>query len=203
MNTEGISAKIKASLEDERENGRLATQVRAVAASNGHAIKDGQVQEVVAFVETYVQAVPELMHEALQSVRGTVLERPLHDLLSLAQDYWREANDLIPEHHGLIGVLDDAYCTWKIVEHISDRCQREVGRPLFAHNLAAHNRLASALLGAQVVSQLEALIAQRIATQQDPLVALVQQLSSMAAWPAAMPVSMYINHPMYGTATVD
>jgi hypothetical protein len=76
-------------------------------------------------------------------------------MLQELEAYWFEANDLIPDDQGLLGLLDDAYATLILLQAISDYSQATFGRPLLQQNMTAANQGMRGIIGDPIVSILE------------------------------------------------
>jgi hypothetical protein len=76
-------------------------------------------------------------------------------MLQELESYWFETNDLVPDHLGLLGLIDDAYATLFLLQGPSDYCQATFGRPLLVQNMTSANQAIRGLIGEPVVSILD------------------------------------------------
>ena len=87
-----------------------------------------EVQNLVNFVHGYVEHVPHYLEQAANAAGQLGLSAELSQMCGELENYWFEANDLIPDHLGLLGLTDDAYASLMLLQSLSDYCQasREV-----------------------------------------------------------------------------
>src|SRR5512138_1387678 len=156
MDTTQIRKMIEAAVEDEAATGRFAALVRQVAAQSGANPTPEQVGQTVAFVREYVEHVPLYMEQGMAAARDAGLAAEMERMMGELQVYWREGNDLIPDHLGLVGLMDDAYASLLLLQAVSDYCQANHGRPMLQQNLTAANQVMQKLIGAPIAPQIEA-----------------------------------------------
>jgi hypothetical protein len=88
------------------------------------------------------------------------------------------AEDIIPDRLGLLGVLDDAYCSLTLIQSVSDRHEKETGRRLFSPDLEAANVAMRRLIGEPVASQLDMYVGSKF--DADPMVQMVRALTAVS-----------------------
>ena len=175
MRINKIRAMIDAAIEDEERSGRLAGTVRTVARNNGGNPTKKQVKEIVGFVRQYVEQVPHYLGQSVGEARKIGLGNQMNQMASQLEDYWFETDDLIPDHLGLMGLMDDAYATLLLLQSLSEYCQATVGRALVAGDLTPANQMIRLLIGEPAASNLD----QRVGATLGQ--ALMPQLASQLA----------------------
>jgi uncharacterized membrane protein YkvA (DUF1232 family) len=156
MDTSSINDKIEAALAIETKEGHLANYLQDRAAERGLALGHKQRLEAIELFEGYVRSVPELLASASASSVGTPVEETMGQIIRAAVAYWDEPDDLIPNELGLLGLLDDAYFTLRILQLVSERMQAESGHVLVVDDLSALDVVVRDILGdlAEVLDEL-------------------------------------------------
>lgn len=178
MNFDAVEQQIEQAVADEGHSGRLRRALRAHAGSHGRRVDDSDLAGAVGFVVDYVRHVPVLMRDGLETARIAGLETEMSSILDAAVSYWALAEDIIPDRLGLLGVLDDAYCSLTLIQGVSDRHERETGRRLFSPDLEAANEAMRRLIGEPVASQLDMFVGSKF--DADPMIQMVRALTAVS-----------------------
>lgn len=155
MSTKQIKSMIQDAIKDEKRTGRLASTIRTVARNNGANPTKQQIEGVVNFVKEYTQHVPYYLEQGIVAARQVGLVHEMNQMMSELEVYWLEEEDLIPDHLGLIGIMDDAYASLLLLQSLSDYCKGTTGRPLLAQDLTLGNQLIRQLIGEPAASILD------------------------------------------------
>ena len=155
MQTERIRALIEEGKVIERETGMLRQAVINLARVNGQNVSELEVQKVVDFVCEYIEHAPALMLLIEEEASNNDQQNDVQPILDATEDYFLSPDDIIPDHFGLVGLLDDAYLTHSLMQAISDRHMSQSGKsllPLEAHQI---NVFVRRLIGEPFVSILD------------------------------------------------
>lgn len=155
MSTKQIKSIIEHAIKDEKRAGRLASTIRTAARNNGANPTKQQIQGVVNFVKEYAQHVPYYLEQGIAAARQVELADEMNQMMSELEAYWLEEEDLIPDHLGLLGIMDDAYASLLLLQSLSDYCKATIGRPLLDQDLTSANRLIRQLIGEPTTSILD------------------------------------------------
>jgi hypothetical protein len=155
MRTREITRMIQDAVADEQRTGRLGSIFEQLARQHGAAPTRADVQGVVQLVREYVEHVPVFLEQGASAARQVGLTNEVGQMLQELEAYWFETNDLIPDHLGLAGLMDDAYATLLLLQSLSNYCQATFGRPLLEQDLTAANQGMRGLIGDPVVSVIE------------------------------------------------
>lgn len=155
MKTRKIAKMIKDAVADEEHSGRLSKFIEETTRQRGAKPTEEDVQGVVNFVREYAEHVPLFLEQAFSAGQQMGLAAEMGQMLQELERYWFEANDLLPDHLGLLGITDDAYATLLLLQSLSDYCQSTFGRSLLQQNLTACNQSIRGLIGDPVVSILD------------------------------------------------
>ena len=198
MDVESVRRQIESAVRDEEVSGRLRRALREHASRHGRTADDRELDRAVGFVVDYVQHVPALMRDGLESATIAGLEREMGEVLEEAASYWALQEDIIPDRLGLLGVLDDAYCSLTLMQSISDEYEAETGRRLFSPDLGAANEAVRKLIGEPLASRLDLYVGSRL--DADPMIQMVRALTSLG--PDGEGLSISPPGPIWGDASV-
>ena len=200
MDVNMIVSKINAGLSDEGRTGRYAQMVRNMGEANGQRKVLGDrkfeaaVGEVVTWTTEYIRRVPEILQEMSTAAESAGVLHDLTPFMVAVEKYWREQIDVIPDHMGLVGVLDDAYYSLWMTQRFSEDYQSKVGKPLLSNDLSIANSAARQLIGEPFSTQIE----QGVRTQLN-LPAVTQVLTALLKFNSTFNTP----DPIWGNASVD
>jgi uncharacterized membrane protein YkvA (DUF1232 family) len=186
MALEAVEGMIADALADEQRTGRLANALRERAAAQGRAAGEEELNGAVGFVNEYVEHVPAYLRDGLEVARMVGREAEMAEVIREATEYWLTESDIIPDRLGLLGILDDAYCSLTLMQAVSDRHEEESGRALFSRNLKAANASMRNLIGEPAASQIDMYVGTRLSA--DPMTQMVRALTAMSAHRGAFPI---------------
>ncbi|MFC1531038.1 YkvA family protein [Gemmatimonadota bacterium] len=186
MALEAVEGMIADALADEQRTGRLANALRERAAAQGRAAGEEELNGAVGFVSEYVEHVPAYLRDGLEAARMVGREAEMAEVIREATEYWLTESDIIPDRLGLLGILDDAYCSLTLMQAVSDRHEEESGRALFSRNLKAANASMRNLIGEPTASQIDMYVGTRLSA--DPMTQMVRALTAMSAHRGAFPI---------------
>lgn len=178
MNVETVERQIEEAVSDEARSGRLRRALLEHAEQQGRSADEGDLDSAVGFVVDYVRHVPGLFRGGLETARIAGLEAEMSAVLESAASYWALAEDIIPDRLGLLGVLDDAYCSLTLLQALSDRHEEETGRRLFTPDLEAANQAMRRLIGEPIASQLDMYVGSKF--DADPMVQMARALTAVS-----------------------
>ena len=176
MDTSSIEKIIAAGCADPGAETELHELLSAVAERHGREARPAQVAEAVGFVRTYVEQVPYMLKVAHTAARNVGLHALMQCILTMVQSYWEQDDDVIPDHLGIIGLLDDAYCSLTSLQAVSDHFQLQTGKYLFPDDLTEANRIMRRIIGEPYATDLDRLV---ISTMRDARV--VETLINLAS----------------------
>src|SRR5262245_34965045 len=155
MRAREIRKLIHEATEDEEATGRFADLLRRTAVENGASVSGEQIKDVVQFVRDYIEHVPVYLEHGYAAAKRLGLAPEMSQMLGEIEMYWFTPDDLIPDHLGLIGVMDDAYASLCLLHALSECCKSVAGQSLLEHDIAAANRGIRNLIGEPVASHIE------------------------------------------------
>lgn len=155
MGTNRINKMIESAISDEEKTGRLASTVKEVARQNGVNLTVQQVNDVISFVKDYIRHIPLYIDDALALAQRTGIKREIEQMIRELEAYWYEMHDVIPDHLGLMGVLDDAYASMSLLQQVSDYCKTTSGHAILSQDWSHANQYMRNLIGEPAASVID------------------------------------------------
>lgn len=155
MQIELIRAQIEEGKSVERQTGMLHKAVVNLAKLNGVRVADLDVEKVIGFVTEYIEHAPAMMMIIEEAAATNGVQPDVQPILDATEEYFFAPEDIIPDHYGLVGLLDDAYLTHTLMEAISDRCKSQTGKSLLPTEAHEINTFIRRLIGEPFVSLLD------------------------------------------------
>jgi len=134
-------------------------ELLAVVAERGGAKPDhGQLTSGASFIYSYIEQVPYMLTVAWTSAKSVGLEAEIESIQAMIVSYWIEDDDVIPDSLGIIGLLDDAYCSLLSMQTMSDFYQLQTGKFLFPDDLTAANSIMRKIIGEPYATELDNIV---------------------------------------------
>ena len=137
-----------------------------VAGGKGANPNDAELARGASFIYSYIEQVPYMLTVAWTSARNVGLEAEMASILEMVQSYWVEDDDVIPDNLGIIGLLDDAYCSLSSLQTLSDFFQMQTGKFLFPDDLTAANSIFRKIIGEPYATVLDNIVSKAMKTAQ-------------------------------------
>jgi hypothetical protein len=120
--------------------------------------EDAPEQALLEFITSYIESVP----GCISLVTAVSKQFGLHDyvapFLHIAEDYFLQPPDEVPETGGLALLLDEAFLAHRLLEEVNDHHIRHVQRPLLPLDMTEANIIVHHLLGEPLAGRLEQLV---------------------------------------------
>lgn len=158
MDTGFIETMIKRLGDGAQPDPELLDLLAVVAEQQGVDAGPDELLGAARFVSAYVGLVPYMMKIAWTSASNVGLEREMECILGTVESYWREGDDVIPDDLGMIGLMDDAYCSLNLLQAVSDNFRLLTGKHLFPDDLTEANQAMHRIIGEPYVSELDTLV---------------------------------------------
>jgi uncharacterized membrane protein YkvA (DUF1232 family) len=143
--TDEIRKKIDAAVTHEERHGTLTAKLRepirqAVAKTELKESSPQAMEQLLvhAAVNSYVRQlrqVPELLDEIVAAAEVARIGDEIRPIIEVAQAYFLEEADLIPDNQGLVGLRDDAYLVLTLMQRISLLYEQLSGQALLSVDL--------------------------------------------------------------------
>ena len=155
METARIEALIAEHCGDDHAERDLFDLLAVVAERNGIQPDQHELERGARFVIGYVEQVPYMLKVANTAAANVGLDSEMEHILGMVRSYWAQDLDVIPDHLGVIGLLDDAYCSLTSLQAVSDHYQLQTGKFLFPDDLTTANRMMRKIIGEPYISDLD------------------------------------------------
>jgi uncharacterized membrane protein YkvA (DUF1232 family) len=162
MDIARIQTMVSECCSDEHAEQDLHELLAVVAERNGIAPDEDELQRGSRFVVGYVEQVPYMLRVASTAATNVGLESEMNRILEMVCSYWLQDLDVIPDHLGIIGLLDDAYCSLTTLQSVSDHFRLHTGKYLFPDDLTAANRVMRKIIGNPYVTDLDRFVSNAI-----------------------------------------
>lgn len=147
---------------DEHAARDLHDLLAVVAERNQIDPDQHELDKGTQFVIGYIEQVPYMLKVATTAAANVGLEPTMEAITIAVRGYWLQDEDVIPDHLGVIGLLDDAYCSLTTLQAVSDHYQLQTGKHLFPDDLTAANRVMRKIIGEPYATDLDRFVTQTI-----------------------------------------
>ena len=196
MNTNIIRRMIKEAVAMEKSSSILSDTIDTVARVNGKSLTAKQRKEIVKMAEDYVVHVPAVIEAITKAAKNYGIYDQILPMLKAAEDYFLAPIDIIPDHLGLLGLLDDAYLAHSLVQSLSDSYKNQTGKTLIPVDISGANAFMRNLIGEPHASMLDTAVANVL---NGPTI----QQSLMYLLNAGVGFNMAGPDPVWGNASID
>jgi uncharacterized membrane protein YkvA (DUF1232 family) len=140
----------------------LQELLAVVAEREGASPSDEALARGASFIYGYMEQVPYMLTVAWTSAKNVGLETEIESILAMVESYWIEDNDVIPDSLGIVGLLDDAYCSLLSMQTMSDFYQLQTGKYLFPDDLTAANQIMRKIIGEPYATELDTIVSKAV-----------------------------------------
>lgn len=116
---------------------------------------DAPEAALASFITQYIEHVPDFLEALTALMKETGIYEQGNVFLTIAEEFFILPPELISEHTGLIGLLDEAYLSHRMIEEVSDRIQLTCGWALCPMDMNLSNVIVHAILGEDFANQLD------------------------------------------------
>ena len=160
------TAQIKKMIADQFADPHSATDLQellaVVAEREGAKPGPEALARGASFIYNYLEQVPYMLTVAWTSAKNVGLETEIESILAMVESYWIEDDDVIPDNLGIIGLLDDAYCSLLSMQTISDFFQLQTGKFLFPDDLTAANSMMRKIISEPYATELDNIVSKAV-----------------------------------------
>jgi uncharacterized membrane protein YkvA (DUF1232 family) len=162
MDTTRIESMIAERCGETHAESDLHDLLAAVAEHQGRSAGAGDLANGSGFVLAYIEQVPYMLKVAWTAACNVGLEKEMDRILETVKSYWFQDDDIIPDHLGVIGLLDDAYCSLTSLQAVSDHYQLQSGKYLFPDDLTTANKVMRRIIGEPYATDLDRMVIQTL-----------------------------------------
>jgi len=162
MDTKSIESLINEICSDSYAAQDLHDLLAVIAVRNGIDPDEKELERGTRFVIAYVEQVPYMLKVAMTAAANVNLVETMTAVVETVLTYWEQDEDVIPDHLGIIGLLDDAYCSLVTLQTVSDHYQLQSGKHLFPDDLTTANRVMRKIIGDPYVDELDQFVSSTV-----------------------------------------
>lgn len=176
MNCASIKLQIELNCNTDHALEDMIDLMSAVAGRNNQSPDEDSLKTAAQFVLDYIRQVPYIIQVAWTAAGQVGLEQSMEMILEAVTSYWERDDDVIPDSIGVIGLIDDAYCSLSSLQMVSDHYRMLTGKHLFPDNLGPANVSIRQVLGQPYAADLDKFVIETLNTAQ--IMPALQQLAS-------------------------
>jgi len=158
LDTSSIENIIAACIAEHAADHELQDLLAVVAERHGRQAGIEDLELATRFVNSYISQAPYMMKVAWTAANTIGLQQEMEQILKVVHSYWEKHDDIIPDNLGVIGLLDDAYCSLSALQSVSDHYQLQTGKYLFPDDLSTANRIMRKIIGEPYATELDKLV---------------------------------------------
>ena len=181
---------------EERRTHALRDVMAKLARANGFSPTRKELDGGIDFIVEYIQHVPGLMTSMQREAERLGAQAHIIPLLTACEEYWDNGMDIIPDHLGLVGLMDDGYYVLSILQAVANQYREANGRPLLGLDMTQANQVMRQMIGEPHASILDQHIGMALAA---PM--MNQFFSSFQSFTFNRP--FVDRDPIWGNASVD
>jgi uncharacterized membrane protein YkvA (DUF1232 family) len=184
MSTDQIRAQIQDTWNDELEHGAFARIVRdqlakqADAAASSAEEREQRTRTILEGWRVQLEQVPELIDAVAEAAAAARVGEAVAPILAAAEEYFLDADDVLPDSLGILGLMDDMYLALSLLNSVSEQYRHLTGHPLIDADLAPCIQPVRALFKGKRLATLDASI--QAALCRPAMISSIQALSSLS-----------------------
>jgi uncharacterized membrane protein YkvA (DUF1232 family) len=120
----------------ESDEGQFAALVRKQLLEAGRDPKDAPgEQEILQIWRAQLERLPGLLVDLHQAARKAGVSNVADPVVEAAEAYLLKERDLLPDSHGIMGLIDDMYVALSLILNVSEGHRANTGLPLLGVDL--------------------------------------------------------------------
>lgn len=149
---------------------------------SGH-YSPAQLDQLESTLNETIEAIPVVLERLSQAAHEAGIAQLVEPMLEHAISYFLRTDDLVSDHLGALGLLDDAYLLHAFLLQINDVYHRHTAVQLLPDDLSATVRVLRWVLGPEIADHLDHAVAQEVtrAVQQTYYRELAERRQTLAA----------------------
>jgi uncharacterized membrane protein YkvA (DUF1232 family) len=138
MHTDVIRKQIRQAWDEEARTGAFARLIHEQLQRCGTSSEDvnQQLEDTIAGWRAQLELVPDLLDSLRDAAEDAGLLAEVEPVLRAAQDYFLDTDDVLPDQHGVLGLLDDMYLALSLIQAVSEEQRHCAGQPLIDTDLS-------------------------------------------------------------------
>ena len=162
MRTAALKSYVDECLARDGARDHFDKRVKDMAAEGADAPAGRDADALAQLAQDYVYAVVGMLSECESAAEERDARRLVEPLIRTAVRYFEDPEDLIPDEHGLYGLMDDAYLAHRFIIELSGRVEKMRGFPLVPSVQDEHLAYIRAIVGDEIATRLDERVARSI-----------------------------------------
>jgi hypothetical protein len=161
MTTADIRQIITTALQREQETGEFCHKLSQQLPQLDRKLvlpANQPLDALMAFILEYIESVPGCLNLVTAVSKQLGFYGYAAPFLNMAEDYFLQPPDTLPEDGGLEALLDEAFLAHRLLEEVNDHHIRHLQRPLLPLDMTEANLIVHHLLGDELATRLEHLV---------------------------------------------
>ncbi len=158
MDTTAVDDMVREICSDALAARDLHDLLAVIALRGGIEPDEAELDRGTRFVIGYIEQVPYMLRVAMTAAANVGLEAEMRQIVDMVLGYWVQDEDVIPDSLGIVGLLDDAYCSLVSLQSVSDHYRLQTGKHLFPEDLTMANRVMRRIIGDPYVGELDRIV---------------------------------------------
>jgi uncharacterized membrane protein YkvA (DUF1232 family) len=162
MDTSAVDSMVRDICSDPLAARDLHDLLAVIAIRNDIEPDERELDRGTRFVIAYIEQVPYMLKVAMTAAANVGLQQEMRQIVDMVLTYWVQDEDIIPDSLGIVGLLDDAYCSLVTLQTVSDHYRLQTGKHLFPDDLTEANKVMRKIIGDPYVHELDHFVSQAI-----------------------------------------
>jgi hypothetical protein len=166
MATDQIRAQIQDAWNEELEHQTFASLIRSQLAKRDESSlatstfeeREQMARSIVESWRVQLEQVPDLIDAVAEAAAGARVYDAVAPILDVAESYFFDAEDLLSDSLGMLGLMDDMYLSLSLLQSVSEQFRGVHGHPLIDADLEPSIRSVRALFQGKRLEALDASI---------------------------------------------
>ena len=160
MSADAIRAQIQNAWNEEQRRDTFAALIRSQLARRAEASgessspqdRERAAQSILEAWRVQLEQVPELIDAVSEAAADARVTSAVAPILEAVQDYFLDPDDVIPDSHGILGLLDDMYLALSLLQSVSEQFRELTGHALIDVDLTPSIQAVRPLFGKRITA---------------------------------------------------
>ena len=157
--------------------GQLARRAEASGASSSPEDRERAAQDILEGWRLQLEQIPELIDALGAAADAARVSDVVAPIVEAAEEYFLDPDDVLPDSHGILGLMDDMYLALSLLHSLSEQYRDLTGHPLIDADLVPSIQAVRALFQGKRLAALDARI--QTALCRPAMLSSLQALSSL------------------------
>jgi len=156
---------------------QLARRAEASGESSSPQDREQAAQSILESWRVQLEQVPEFIDALAETAADAHVASVVTPILEAVQEYFLDPDDVVPDSHGILGLLDDMYIALSLLQAVSEQYREFTGHALLDVDLTPSIEAVRPLFQGKRIAALDARI--QVALSQPTMLSSLQGLRSL------------------------